>query len=150
MIGFLARVLGRFMFAGIFLAAAASHFQDIKGTGQKIHKSFPAELVGGLDNAVLIAVGLMGGGGFLVATGLLPRLGSLCLIAFLGPATYFVHFLAFKEATSDSQKKEEMIMCMKNAALLGGAFMLFGYECALAAAQPAAPASGKKNKNKSQ
>mmetsp|Transcript_73290 Transcript_73290/g.184651 ORF Transcript_73290/g.184651 Transcript_73290/m.184651 type:complete len:150 (+) Transcript_73290:69-518(+) len=148
MIGFLCRFLGRFLFAAIFLASAAHHFQDIAGTAKKIHKTFPAELVGGLDNAVLAAVGLMGAGGFLIATGLLPRLGSLCVIAFLVPATYFVHILSMQEAVDEKTKQLEMIMVMKNVALIGAALMLFGYECALASAAKAPPSSGKNKKKK--
>merc|ERR1719410_1124196 len=127
MIGALARGLGRILFAAIFILAAANHMQDISGTGKKIHKTFPAELVGGLDNAVMIACGLMGVGGVLIATGLLPRLGSLCVLAFLVPGTYFTHFLNMQEAEGE-KKGAETIQVLKNVALIGAALLLFGYE----------------------
>merc|ERR1712224_802104 len=105
----------------------------IYGTAKKIHESFPAELVGGLENAVHIAIGLMSAGSLFIASGLLPRLGCVCFIAFLVPATYFVHVMDARMATDPKKKTEEIIMVMKNASLIGAALMLFGYECAWAA-----------------
>uniref|UniRef100_A0A7S3U8U1 DoxX family protein n=1 Tax=Strombidinopsis acuminata TaxID=141414 RepID=A0A7S3U8U1_9SPIT len=149
MIGALCRFLGRACFAAIFLASAAHHATNIPEMAGMIHKDFPAELVGGLENAAKIAVGLMGLGGLLIATGFAPRLGSLLCAAFLVPATYFQHVLAMQAATDEKTKKTEMIMVLKNVAIFGALVMLFGYECGRTAPTAPAPSGGKKGKKQS-
>eukprot|EP00928_Gymnodinium_smaydae_P078750 TRINITY_DN62838_c0_g1_i1.p1 TRINITY_DN62838_c0_g1~~TRINITY_DN62838_c0_g1_i1.p1 ORF type:complete len:176 (-),score=53.06 TRINITY_DN62838_c0_g1_i1:246-773(-) len=166
MIGFLSRALGRLLFASIFIMSAYHHFQDIKGTTKMIHpalhKLLDAEDIRGhfkkaglvehpTEYAAIAACVLMGAGGVFVATGLKPRIGCIFIIMFLVPATYFQHFLPMQEAKDEGKKMIEMIMVLKNVALMGAALMLFGYECEVASLRPkqlATTASGKLSKNK--
>eukprot|EP00927_Polykrikos_kofoidii_P072526 TRINITY_DN68630_c0_g1_i1.p1 TRINITY_DN68630_c0_g1~~TRINITY_DN68630_c0_g1_i1.p1 ORF type:complete len:145 (+),score=33.30 TRINITY_DN68630_c0_g1_i1:75-509(+) len=125
------RFIGRVAFASIFIISAVFHATNLRGTAKMIHSDFPVHLVGGADNAAVAAVGLMGVGGLLIALGVSPRLGSLLVAAFLVPATYFQHFLPMMAAQDEKAKKLEMIMVLKNVALLGAAFMIIGYEGAM-------------------
>merc|ERR1711879_940864 len=125
------------------------------------HKSFPIHHVADLmaqtkmdglpppiEVVAWAAIGLMGSGGVLIATGMLPRLGCFFVLLFLGPATYFQHVLAMQEATDEKTKMVEMIMVLKNVSMAGAALMLFGYECAMPRPVKVAPVSGSKNKKK--
>lgn len=146
MIGALCRFLGRACFASIFLASAAHHATNIPDLAGHISKEFPADLVGGFENAAKIAVGLMGLGGLLIATGFSPRLGSMCCIAFLIPATYYQHYLVMKHTHDIKEGMNEAVMIMKNLSIGGALVMMSGYECMRAAEAKPAPATAKKGK----
>merc|ERR1712187_854784 len=92
--------------------------------------------------AAMAACALIAIGGGLILTNLLPRLGCFFVLAFLVPATYFQHFLPMQAAKDEKEKMMEMIMVMKNVALMGGALMLFGYECGVKPKE-ARPGKGK-------
>mmetsp|Transcript_30198 Transcript_30198/g.70228 ORF Transcript_30198/g.70228 Transcript_30198/m.70228 type:complete len:167 (+) Transcript_30198:61-561(+) len=148
MIGSCCRWVGRAVFAAIFILSAANHAQDMRSLSKIIHKDVGkliAQVAKPLgvntdpfELAAYGAVGLCGTGGLLIATGLLPRLGSVLVLAFLLPATYFQHFLAMQAATDGKERATQMLMVMKNASMMGAALMLFGYECAAGGA-PAEP-----------
>merc|ERR1712176_518778 len=90
-----------------------------------------------LEVAACGAVFLCGIGGVLIATGMMPRLGCVFVLAFLAPTTYYQHYLPMLDAQAEKDDREKLnqkLMVMKNLSMMGGALMLFGYECALAAA----------------
>merc|ERR1711924_28061 len=157
----LCRGVGRIIFASIFIMSAIHHSQDIKGTAKMIHPEFVAKLnVEGFKNvgltqppveiAAMAACALMGMGGVFIATGLLPRIGGVFVLIFLFPATYYQHFLPMQAAKDEQTKTIEMIMVMKNVALMGAALMLMGYAGEVQKARKlGVNADGKASKNKS-
>ena len=70
-----------------------------------------------------IALELIGGASVLI--GYKPKWGALCLILFLIPTTIFFHHFWFLEGIARS---EEQMAFIKNVAILGGLFILFGHE----------------------
>merc|ERR1719330_1989642 len=106
-----------------------------------------------IEVAACGAVFLCGMGGVLIATGILPRLGCVFVVAFLAPATYYQHYLPMLAAQAEKDVRENLVqklMVMKNLSMMGAALMLFGYECALAEAAPRAPAPESKSRKKHQ
>jgi putative oxidoreductase len=109
-------LLGRVLFAAIFLAAAPRHF-----THEGI--SHAAELgVPGASLAVPLSGVLAIAGGLSVLAGYQARLGALALIAFLVPVTLMMH--AFWRIDDPVQFAVQRAMFFKNIAMLGAAVFI--------------------------
>jgi putative oxidoreductase len=109
-------VLGRILFAAIFLAAAPRHF-TAEAVAHARDLGVPlARLAVPLSGALAIA------GGLSVLLGYQTRLGALALIAFLLPVTFMMH--AFWQLSDPIQIHIQRAMFMKNLSMLGGALVL--------------------------
>lgn len=109
-------VLGRILFAAIFLAAAPRHFTAEAVTHARDLGVPLARLGVPLSGALAIL------GGLSVLLGYQTRLGALSLIAFLVPVTFLMH--AFWQLSDPVQIHIQRAMFMKNLSMLGGALFL--------------------------
>ena len=109
-------LLGRILFASIFLMAAPMHFTAAEiGYAQAAGVPFPHLLVP--------ASGLLALAGALsVALGYRARLGAWLLVAFLVPVTLALH--NFWAATDAATAQIQMAMFMKNVSILGAALLI--------------------------
>ncbi len=112
--------LGRMLLALIFLA---SGFGKIGGwhktAGYMASKGMP------LVPLLLVAAVLLEiGGGLSVLMGLKARIGAAALIVFLIPATLIFHNFWALEGT---EQQMNMIMFMKNLAILGGLLLVIAF-----------------------
>jgi putative oxidoreductase len=109
-------LIGRALFALIFIAAAPRHF-----TNEGI--THAAEL--GIPYAHLLVPvsGIMAiGGGLSVATGFHAKAGAWVLILFLVPVTLGMH--QFWNLQDPAQRHIQLAMFLKNLSLIGGAMCL--------------------------
>src|ERR1700682_5774265 len=106
-------VLGRFLFALIFLMAGANHFNK-QTIGYAASQGVPlASIAVPLSGVLALA------GGLSVLLGYRARLGAWLIILFLVPVTLMMHnFWAVKDPM---MAQMQMIMFMKNLSMLGGA-----------------------------
>jgi putative oxidoreductase len=109
-------VLGRFFFALIFLMAGANHFNS-----QTIAYAASAGVP-----LVSIAVPLSGvlsiAGGLSILLGYRAKLGAWLIVIFLVPVTLMMH--KFWTVTDPMMAQIQMILFMKNVAMLGGALLI--------------------------
>lgn len=112
-------VIGRVLFAAIFILAGIGHFKGADGMAQYAKaKGVPAPKAGVLLSGVFAFAG-----GLSIALGVWPDLGALLIIAFLIPVTFFLH--APWTAPDAASKANELIAFNKNVALIGGALIAF-------------------------
>ena len=112
-------VLGRVLFAAIFLAAAPRHFtREAIAHAQELGVPL-ARLAVPLSGVLAIL------GGLSVLVGYHARLGALALIGFLVPVTLMMH--AFWSVTDPVQAHVQQAMFMKNLSMLGGAVLLLAF-----------------------
>ena len=110
-------VVGRILFAAIFLAAAPRHF-TAEAIAHATDLGVPlARLAVPLSGVLAIL------GGLSVMVGFQARLGALALIAFLVPVTLMMH--GFWRLTDPVEVHTQQAMFMKNLSMLGGALLLF-------------------------
>ncbi len=109
-------LLGRALFASIFLLTASGHFRA---------PAIAAAAGEGLPLAGLLVPGsgfMMLGGGLAVLLGWRTRLGAWMLAVFLLPATFLFHdYWTIEDVVL---RHREQIAFMKNLSLLGGALVL--------------------------
>lgn len=112
-------LVGRLLFASIFLASAVGHFaQREMMSGYATSKGVPAFLVP--------VTGIqLGVGALMVAFGIWPDLGALLLFLFLVPTAFLMH--AFWKETDPAAKSMEQIQFLKELALAGAALALFAF-----------------------
>jgi putative oxidoreductase len=109
-------LLGRALFASIFLMAPLSHFSAPTIAYAAQH---------GVPDAGLIvpAAGVVAGlGGLSILLGLQARIGALLIILFLVPVSLTMH--AFWLETNPVMAGMQQAMFMKNVAMLGGALLI--------------------------
>ena len=112
----IAFIVGRALFAAIFLIAAPRHF-----TGAAIaHASELGVPLANLAVPISGVLAIVGGLGTLI--GYQPRISALCLIAFLVPVTFMMH--AFWRIDDPVLMAVQRVNFVKNIALLGTAIML--------------------------
>jgi len=109
-------VLGRFLFALIFLMAGANHFSK-QSIGYAASANVPlAPIVVPLSGVLAIA------GGLSILLGYRARLGGWLLVLFLVPVTLMMH--KFWTVQDPMMAQIQMILFMKNVSMLGAALLI--------------------------
>ena len=109
-------VLGRFLFALIFLMAGANHFNR-QTIGYAASQGVPLASIAVPLSGVLAIVG-----GLSILLGYRAKLGAGLIVLFLIPVTLIMH--KFWTVTDPMMAQIQMIMFMKNVAILGGALLI--------------------------
>ena len=109
-------VLGRFLFALIFLMAGANHFNK-QTIGYAASQGVPlASIAVPLSGVLAIA------GGLSILLGYRAKLGAWLIVLFLVPVTLMMH--KFWTVSDPMMAQIQMIMFMKNVSMLGGALLI--------------------------
>lgn len=109
-------LIGRLLFAFIFLGAAPRHF-----TGEGI--SHAADLGVPFANFIVPLSGILAiSGALFVCFGFHAKWGAWMLVLFLVPVTLGMH--QFWEIADAGQRHIQLSMFMKNVSMLGGALLL--------------------------
>ncbi|MGP4005744.1 DoxX family protein [Streptomyces sp. 4N124] len=113
-------LIGRILFAALFLASAVGHLTQTKAmAGYATSRGVPAAVPAVLGSGVLLLAG-----GLSVLLGVWPDLGALLLIVFLVPTAVLMH--AFWKETDPQARQMEMVQFQKDMALAGASLMLLG------------------------
>jgi putative oxidoreductase len=109
-------LLGRFFFVAIFLMAGANHFSR-----QTI--AFAASQGVPLASVMVPLSGILAlAGGLSILLGYRARLGAWLIALFLVPVTLMMH--KFWATTDPMMQQIQMVLFMKNIAILGGALLI--------------------------
>jgi putative oxidoreductase len=109
-------VLGRFLFALIFLMAGANHFNG-QTIGYAASQGVPlATIAVPLSGVLAIA------GGLSILLGYRAKLGAWLIVLFLVPVSLMMH--KFWTVTDPMMAQIQMILFMKNVSVLGGALLI--------------------------
>lgn len=109
-------LLGRVLFAAIFLMSAAGHFSS-----QQI--AFAASQgVPMADIAVPLSGIIEGLGALSILLGYRVQWGAALLVLFLLPVTFMLH--AFWAVTDPMMQQIQMVMFMKNLSMMGAAILI--------------------------
>jgi putative oxidoreductase len=109
-------VLGRFLFALIFVMAGANHFNK-QTIGYAASQGVPlAAFAVPLSGVLAIA------GGLSILLGYRARLGAWLIVLFLIPVTLMMH--KFWTVADPMMAQIQMILFMKNVSMLGGALLI--------------------------
>jgi len=109
-------LLGRLLFAVIFVMAGANHFNK-QTIGYAASQGVPlAAIVVPLSGVVAIA------GGLLILLGYRAKLGAWLIVLFLVPVSLMMH--KFWTVTDPMMAQIQMILFMKNVSMLGGALLI--------------------------
>jgi len=109
-------VLGRFLFALIFLMAGANHFNK-QTIGYAASQGVPlASILVPLSGVIAIA------GGLSILLGYRAKLGAWLLVLFLIPVSLMMH--KFWTVQDLMMAQLQMILFMKNVSMLGGALLI--------------------------
>jgi len=112
-------LVGRILFAAIFLLSAIGHFAQAEGMAQyATAKGVPNAKAGVIGSGVLAALGALS-----IVLGVWTDVGALLIVVFLVPVTLMMH--AFWKETDPQTRQVEQISFNKNVALIGGALILF-------------------------
>lgn len=111
-------LLGRILFAAIFINSGVNHFRNADSMAQY------AEMKGapGGRNGVLVSGAAILVGGILVLLGLWPDVGALLIFGFLLSAAYYMH--AFWTVDDPQQRAGEEAHFMKDVSLAGAALII--------------------------
>lgn len=111
-------LIGRILFAALFLASAAGHLTRTKMmAGYAASRGVPAAAPATVGSGLLILAG-----GLSVLLGIWADLGALLLVLFLVPTAVLMH--AFWKESDAQARQMEMIQFQKDIALAGAALML--------------------------
>jgi putative oxidoreductase len=109
-------LLGRFCFVLIFLMAGLSHFSN-QTIAFAASQGVPFPSI-----AVPLAGVLALAGGLSILLGYRAKVGAWLIVLFLVPVTFMMHnFWVVKDPTME---QIQMVMFMKNVAMLGGALLI--------------------------
>ena len=109
-------ILGRFLFALIFLMAGANHFNK-QTIGYAASHGVPlAAIAVPLSGVLAIA------GGLSILLGYRAKLGAWLIVLFLVPVSLMMH--KFWTVTDPMMAQIQMILFMKNVSMLGGAVLI--------------------------
>lgn len=124
-------LIGRLLFGGFFLYNGINHLRNRKQMGPYAEsKGVPkGDLTVALTGIPLII------GGASLLSGVKPKLGAAAILGFLAGVSPIMH--DFWRQEDPTQRQNEMINFMKNAALAGGALALMGVEEPWEASVPA-------------
>src|SRR5690606_25262934 len=101
-------VIGRVLFAAIFILSGVGHLTKADGMAQYAQsKGVPSAKAGVIVSGLIAIVG-----GLMVALGVYPDLGALLLIIFLGAVTFMMQ--PFWKETDAMAKQTENVSFMKN------------------------------------
>jgi putative oxidoreductase len=109
-------VLGRFLFALIFLMAGANHFNK-QTIGYAASQGVPLAAIAVPLSGVLAIVG-----GLSILLGYRAKLGAWLIALFLVPVTLIMH--KFWLVQDPMMAQIQMILFMKNVSMLGGALLI--------------------------
>lgn len=112
-------LIGRVLFAMIFLASAMGHLKNAEGmagyaASKGVKNAKPLVQLTGL----MLVVGALS-----VLLGIYAQLGVIVLIAFLIPTSFVMH--AFWKETDPMAKMNEQVAFFKNLGLIGGGLFLY-------------------------
>ncbi|MEV0360490.1 DoxX family protein [Nocardia sp. NPDC050697] len=114
-------LIGRILFAVLFLGSAAGHLTQADGmAGYAASRGIPAPKLAVLGSGVLMLAGALS-----VLLGVWADLGSLLLVLFLLPTAVLMH--PFWKETDAETKQLELIGFNKDLALGGAALALFAF-----------------------
>jgi putative oxidoreductase len=109
-------VVGRVLFAAIFVMTVMSHFSD-KAIGYAASQGVP------LPNVLVPLSGILAAaGGLSVALGYRAKLGAWLIVLFLVPVTFVMH--RFWAVHDPQMAQIQQAMFMKNLSMLGGALLI--------------------------
>lgn len=112
-------LIGRILFAALFLGSAFGHFAQSEAmAGYAASRGVPQPKLSVLASGVLILVG-----GLMVLLGIWIDLGALLLVLFLVPTAVLMH--GFWKETDAQAKQMEMIAFQKDIALAGASLVIF-------------------------
>ena len=109
-------VLGRFLFALIFVMAGANHFNK-QTIGYAASQGVPLAGIAVPLSGVLAIVG-----GLSILLGYRAKLGAWLIVLFLVPVTLLMH--KFWGVQDPMMAQIQMVMFMKNVSMLGGALLI--------------------------
>jgi putative oxidoreductase len=109
-------VLGRLLFAVIFVTAGANHFNK-QTIGYAASQGVPLASIAVPLFGVLAIVG-----GLSILLGYRAKLGAWLIVLFLIPVTLMMH--KFWTVTDPMMAQIQMVMFMKNVSMLGGALLI--------------------------
>ncbi len=109
-------VLGRLLFALIFLMAGANHFNK-QTIGYAASQGVPLAVI-----AVPLSGVLAIAGGLSILLGYRAKLGAWLIVFFLVPVSLMMH--KFWTVTDPMMAQLQMILFMKNVSMLGGALLI--------------------------
>jgi putative oxidoreductase len=116
-------LIGRILFASLFLQSAVGHLTQSKGmAGYAQHRGVPANLA---QPVVLVTGVQLALGGLMVLLGIWADLGALLLAAFLIPTAIIMH--GFWRETDQQARMMEMVQFNKDLALGGASLALFAF-----------------------
>ncbi|MGW6690829.1 DoxX family membrane protein [Streptomyces sp. NPDC054961] len=116
-------LVGRILFAVLFLASALNHLTQTKAmAGYAESRGVPAAAAAG---AVVGSGLLLLAGGLMVALGLWADLGALLLAVFLFPTALIMH--AFWKEGDGQARQMDMVHFMKDISLGGAALALMAF-----------------------
>jgi putative oxidoreductase len=110
-------LIGRILYSIIFIFAAPGHFSS-ETIGYAAAAGVPLASLAVPASGILALLG-----GLSIALGYKTRWGAIALIAFLAPVTVMMH--NFWAVTDPMMRQMQMVMFMKNVALIGGALTFF-------------------------
>lgn len=111
-------LIGRILFAALFLASAASHLTRTKAmAGYAASRGVPFAVPATIGSGLLILAG-----GLSVLLGIWADLGALLLVVFLVPTAVLMH--GFWRESDPQARMMEMVQFQKDLALAGAALML--------------------------
>jgi len=112
-------LLGRMMFAALFLNSAVGHLtKTTMLSGYAASRGVPKAKVAVFGSGLFLALG-----GLSVLLGLWADLGALLLVIFLVPTALLMH--PFWKETDPQAKLTEQVQFFKDMALAGASLMLF-------------------------
>ena len=120
----LAAFIGRVFLSAIFIMAGVEKIMDPAGTSAYMASQGMPMVPFFLAMTIIFELG----GGLSLLTGFKTRWGALALIVFLIPTTLIFH--NFWEVSPD-QKQLQMIMFLKNLAIIGGLLTVLAYGAGL-------------------
>ena len=115
-------IIGRVMFALIFLGSAVGHFKNADAmAGYAQSKGVPAPKLSVQVSGLIILVGAV----LVIIGGSLAAIGGLLLVAFLVPTAVLMH--PFWKETDAMAKMTEQINFLKDISLAGAALLIFTF-----------------------
>ena len=109
-------LLGRFLYVLIFLIAAPNHFSKQTIAYAAAQGAPLASIAVPLSGIITLA------GGLSILLGYRARIGAWLIVLFLVPVTLIMH--DFWTAHDPTMAQMQMVMFMKNLAILGGALLI--------------------------